>query len=283
MTDELTVIENQDLALNRDPDVVLAEATKAAQALKRVIDNKPKKVIINNETYLEFEDWQTVARFYGLSARVVHTAMVEIGEVRGYEAHAEVWHIAGGKMVSSAESMCLNDEERWQSRPLFQLRSMAQTRACAKALRNCLAWVVVLAGYRPTPAEEIIDKETEHKGEYWCEEHEVFWFKKGRMKGYAHPIGDTKEWCNMPVETEDETPTPIQPDKGEALDPKAERDRLEAELKAALLEQGIDSQGVPMWLFKNFNIRDIKKTTAEEFMAALLSLRSKQGEANPAP
>jgi len=34
---------------------------------------------------------------------------------------------------------------------------MAQTRACAKALRNVLAWVVVLAGYRPTPAEEMHD------------------------------------------------------------------------------------------------------------------------------
>ena len=38
---------------------------------------------------------------------------------------------------------------------LFQLRSMAQTRACSKCLRNVLAWVVVLAGYRPTPAEEM--------------------------------------------------------------------------------------------------------------------------------
>ena len=40
--------------------------------------------------------------------------------------------------------------------PLFQLRSMAQTRACAKALSNLFKWVVVLAGYRPTPAEEMI-------------------------------------------------------------------------------------------------------------------------------
>src|SRR5678816_2244550 len=39
--------------------------------------------------------------------------------------------------------------------PSFQLRSMAQTRAASKALRNALAWVVVLAGYRPTPAEEL--------------------------------------------------------------------------------------------------------------------------------
>ena len=39
--------------------------------------------------------------------------------------------------------------------PLFQLASMAQTRANAKVLRNVLSWVAVLAGYRPTPAEEM--------------------------------------------------------------------------------------------------------------------------------
>src|SRR3990167_1775382 len=43
--------------------------------------------------------------------------------------------------------------------PLFQLRSMAQTRACAKAYRNVLAWVVVLAGFKPTPAEEMTGSE----------------------------------------------------------------------------------------------------------------------------
>ena len=47
------------------------------------------------------------------------------------------------------------DESNWSSKPLFQLKSMAQTRACAKALRNVLAWVVVLAGYTPAPAEEM--------------------------------------------------------------------------------------------------------------------------------
>ena len=45
--------------------------------------------------------------------------------------------------------------------PLFQLSSMAQTRACSKALRNVLAWVVVMAGYKPTPAEEL-QVEPEH-------------------------------------------------------------------------------------------------------------------------
>jgi len=55
--------------------------------------------------------------------------------------------------------MCLNDEPTWARKPLFQLRSMSQTRASAKALRNCLAWVAVLAGYEPSVAEEMTGDE----------------------------------------------------------------------------------------------------------------------------
>ena len=52
------------------------------------------------------------------------------------------------------------DEKNWKGKPWFQLASMAQTRAGAKALRNLLARVVVLAGYNPTPAEEMDDMAT---------------------------------------------------------------------------------------------------------------------------
>jgi hypothetical protein len=44
-------------------------------------------------------------------------------------------------------------------KPLFQLRSMAQTRACAKALRQVFSWVVVLAGFKPSVAEELSESQ----------------------------------------------------------------------------------------------------------------------------
>jgi hypothetical protein len=74
--------------------------------------------------------------------------------VRGFTARAVAIR-ADGFELSAAESECLTDEPNWANKPSFQLKSMAQTRACGKALRNVLAWVVVLAGYRPTPAEEM--------------------------------------------------------------------------------------------------------------------------------
>jgi hypothetical protein len=163
----------------RQPAAVLAEATSAANALAEVIKKKQKPVVFNGEQYLEFEDWQTCGKFYGLTAKVSWTRPIEIGGALGFEAGADVIDNRTGQVVSSAEAMCLNDEDKWSKRtkyeynpetkrrekvgevavPLFQLRSMAQTRACAKALRNVLAWVVVLAGFRPNVAEELTGDE----------------------------------------------------------------------------------------------------------------------------
>lgn len=166
-----------DLAVARAPKQVLAEAKEAAMALREVISQKQKPVIFNGEQYLEFEDWMTVAKFYGITAKVVSTEYVDIGGAKGFMARAEALLINTGMVISAAESMCMNDEDKWTSRakyeyvngtrtktgevpvPMFQLRSMAQTRACAKALRNVLAWVVVLAGYKATPAEEMTGTE----------------------------------------------------------------------------------------------------------------------------
>ena len=162
-TESREIEARTDLSVARAPSVVLEEATKAAKSLQQVISTKKKPVLLNGEQYLEFEDWQTVGRFYGVTAKVVSTSAIQFEEVRGFEARAVAIRTDTGEEVSAAESMCLNDEANWKSKPLFQLRSMAQTRACAKALRNVLAWVVVLAGYKPTPAEEMTGQETQRR------------------------------------------------------------------------------------------------------------------------
>lgn len=167
-----------ELSISRDPAAVLAEAKRAAEALRDIVSKKADPVVFNGERYLEFEDWATCARFFGVTAKVKSTSFVQYGDVVGFEATAEAIIMATGQVISSGDAMCLNDEDKWSTRPkyeyqdqpdgkkkkikigdvsvpLFQLRSMAQTRACAKALRIPFSWVVVLAGYKPTPAEEL--------------------------------------------------------------------------------------------------------------------------------
>jgi hypothetical protein len=138
---------------------VLERAEKVAKALKRFLRRKgdaPLPFEANGKRYTRAEDWQFIGAFFG------HTAIVrdceeikdDEGKVMGYLARAEVITRTGG-VVSGAESACLRDEPNWAKKPAFQLRSMAQTRACAKALRNVFAWVAVMAGLQPTPAEEM--------------------------------------------------------------------------------------------------------------------------------
>lgn len=142
-----------EMAQSRAPEVVLREAQAAAAALTKVLAQKPKKVIVNDKQYLEFDDWQVLGRFYGVTAKVVDTNPINLNGVQGFEARAVALY--RGQEISAAESMCMNDEDRWSKRPMFQLRSMAQTRACAKVLRNVLSFVPVMAGYAATPAEEM--------------------------------------------------------------------------------------------------------------------------------
>lgn len=54
---------------------------------------------------------------------------------------------------------------------------------------------------------------------FYCQEHKTEWFKRGKMRGYAHKVGDTG-WCNMPT-TSPERPLEapeeagVAPDKGD--------------------------------------------------------------------
>jgi hypothetical protein len=228
--------------LVRDPTEVLANAQVAAKALVTVISQKKHPVIMNGEQYLEFEDWQTAGQFYGYSVQTEDAVPVEVNGVQGAKAKAKLISLKTGEIVGGAEAYCMRDEDKWNTRPKYeyqgegenrkkvkvgdepvpwyQLASMAQTRAGAKAFRNRLAWVVVLAGYKTTPAEEMTGNEqsgSEPSGdvpvEHWCEIHKIKFFKSKKMNSYAHPYEENgeKKWCNEPsVKVVDAPPSPQQ-------------------------------------------------------------------------
>jgi hypothetical protein len=72
----------------------------------------------------------------------------------GWEARVEA-RTLDGRVVGAAEAMCTRDERTWKSRDDYAIRSMAQTRATSKALRQPLGFVVTLAGFEATPDEEM--------------------------------------------------------------------------------------------------------------------------------
>lgn len=185
-----------ELKLWRPPEEVLIEAQQVATALQKRIAGKAKPVIFNGQQYVENDDWQFVANFFGYAPKIISTEFVDYGGSQGFKAVAELINERTGVVVGRGEALCLDEEENWGPRtkyewqdvlddqgkkiwdaqsgkggkgayrrervqigevdtPLFQLMSMAETRACNKAMSNKLKWVVTLAGYSATPAEDM--------------------------------------------------------------------------------------------------------------------------------
>ena len=145
-----------------EPEAALARGAAASKALLRLLEINREAFIVSigGKPFLRFEAWQTVGAFFGCTPRVTRVTAMDNpdGPRIGYLAHAVVLD-AAGKIRGAAESSCLFAESSWRRWDKAELdnavRSKAQTRACSKALRSVFAWVVVLAGYDPTPAEEM--------------------------------------------------------------------------------------------------------------------------------
>lgn len=132
-----------------EPDEVIARAVKVADALKKVIESKGLVKRIQGREFVEVAGWQTVATMVGVTAFCEWTRPLE----DGWEARVVVKR--NGVDIGAAEAQCTKNERAWASRDGYALRSMAQTRATSKALRSVLGFIVVLAGYADTPAEEV--------------------------------------------------------------------------------------------------------------------------------
>lgn len=166
-----------DLRMHRSPNQVLIEAQAAADALAKFAHEKELYKKIGPSKHLLVEGWQMVAAMFGVVTSVTDTRYVDLGNgVHGYEATAVAVLVSNGREIGRAESMCLSDEDNWGMRPkyeqrdggkrekvgdvptpLFQLRSMAQTRAQANVLESKFKWIAKLGGFAGTSAENMTE------------------------------------------------------------------------------------------------------------------------------
>lgn len=139
-----------------DPDEMVAEVSRQATALAKVIDDQGLKTRIGNRYHINIEGWQTIGAMVGVFAVVVWSRPLyeDEGGVVGWEARAEA-RTLDNKIVGAAEAECRRSESTWKNRDSYAIRSMAQTRAMSKALRGPLGFIVALAGYTATPEEEM--------------------------------------------------------------------------------------------------------------------------------
>lgn len=154
----LVASEAQALALfgTEDPTGVIARAKSVAVVVADVIrdQNLSRRIGQGRREYVDVEGWTTMGALLGVFPHVEWVRAVEYEDAKGYEARVVVKTL-DGRAVSAAEAECLDDETNWSDRPHYSLRSMAQTRATGKAMRIPLSWVMVLAGYEATPADEM--------------------------------------------------------------------------------------------------------------------------------
>lgn len=209
MVNESTALTAPDSA----PAAVIAAAKEQATLLMNIVNSRRLFKDISGKKYLLAEAWEIIDAFNNAHPIPIRVERVEVDGTPAYEA--EVHLMKDGEVISGGIMTCGFDDFPCKGKEgtarVRAAQSAAQTWATSKASRIKFAWVAVMAGFEPTPAEEMggqpISGEPSQDRKHWCSIHNVPFFKKGRMKGYAHKIEGTDEWCNE--QTIEEEPPPI--------------------------------------------------------------------------
>ncbi len=134
-----------------DPVEIVAKARDVANALKDVLRQQGLITNIQGKEYVQVGGWTLLGTMLGVFPVLDWCRKLD----NGWEARVTAQTMSG-IVVGAAEAECTREEKMWAGRDDYALRSMAQTRATSKALRMPLGFVVTLAGFAATPAEEMI-------------------------------------------------------------------------------------------------------------------------------
>jgi hypothetical protein len=157
-----------------NPAEVVQRAAVVATALADLVHKQNLVVRIGQSEHVRVEGWTLLGSMLGVFPIVTWTRPIlkehdtpPTPTTEGWEARVEA-RTRNGEIVGAAEAECMRSEDAWgwtptnkYGKPLpprddYALRSMAQTRAVSKALRLPLGFVMQLAGFNPTPAEEMV-------------------------------------------------------------------------------------------------------------------------------
>ena len=112
--------------------------------------------------YVTVEGWEVLGTFLGIVpvTTIIEDILNDKGRIVGYKARATLYQnpiikndeIIGGTVIARAEAQA--DKSGFQ-KDLFAIASMAQTRALGKAYRMGLSWIMKMAGFEGTFAEDM--------------------------------------------------------------------------------------------------------------------------------
>lgn len=114
------------------------------------------------EKYVLKGGWEMLNTFMGIASitRVIDEIRNDKNRIVGYKASCTLLkdpeyvngEIQGGKVMGYAEASATREGFQKETSSMM---SMAQTRAYNKATRNCMGWIMQMAGFQGTPAEEM--------------------------------------------------------------------------------------------------------------------------------
>lgn len=193
------IVIRSELGIIKTPREVVIDATEQAKLLMDIVESRQIYQEIEGKKYLEVEAWQTIGAFNRVHAMTDFVnPMKEDDKITGYEAQVSLWK--DGERIGQSIMTCGLDEfpcrgKEGQAKHKAA-RSAAQTWAESKAYRMNFAYIAVLAGYMPTPAEEMLPSGAV-EDEHLCPIHNVPFhlMKKGKSSWYSHKAEDGS-WCN---------------------------------------------------------------------------------------
>lgn len=152
MTDTTTALVELGTLQASTPAALVSGATAISDQLAKIIRDKKLANKIQGKEYVRVEGWTTLAALLGVIAREDKVEALEDGT---YVATVSLVKMNSGAVISTASAECGMDEPKWANGPRYARRSMAITRATGKAARLAFSWIMALAGFQPTPAEEM--------------------------------------------------------------------------------------------------------------------------------
>ena len=163
MEDNALIVRDEGVRLGAlqlaGPGDVINRAATIASELYKIVEDKKLYSMIQGKKFPRVEAWTTVGGMVGVIPQEAKDAppklTIQPDGYEEYEATVELVRVSDGAIVGRASAIVGTDEKTWASRPRYARRSMAVTRATGKAYRLGFSWIMSLAGYEPTPAEEM--------------------------------------------------------------------------------------------------------------------------------
>ena len=137
---------------------VASQGIALGKMMKKIITENNYYTVIGKTNYVNVEGWTIAGAFAGLNAIIEEVKDLSNDKEIKWSAKAVIYN-RKGQPVGVGYAVCSNKEAKKKTFDEYAVLSMAQTRAIGKAYRNKIGWIMKLAGYETTPAEEMVNAE----------------------------------------------------------------------------------------------------------------------------